>query len=79
MPMKILMADFWHNSCNVFLTFALLFDLKDPPVFVFTSLARGSSLTDGDHPGYIHLETMKITQVIIQISFSSLAEVEKIK
>lgn len=77
--MKMLMADFWHNSCNTFLNFALLFDSKDLSVFLFTCLARGSSLIDGDHRGYIHLETMKITQVIIHISFSSLVEVEEIK
>lgn len=77
--MKILMANFWHNSCKTFLNFALLFDSKGPPVFVFTTFVRVSSLIDGDHPGYMHLENMKITQVIIQISFSFLVEAEKIE
>lgn len=48
-------------------------------MFVFTCLARGSSLIDGDCWDYIQFETMKIPQVVTQISFSSLVEVEEIK
>lgn len=51
--MKILMAHFWHNSCNRFLNFALLFVLKDPMVFGFTCIARGRSPLDGDHQDYM--------------------------
>lgn len=47
--MKTLMAHFWHNSCNRFLNFTLLFVLTDHVVIGFKCISRERSLVDVDH------------------------------